>query len=278
MSSEPNTPLDSFSSPPQPPDGGVSPILQEQRPAPIENPVWSGWDVTLIAALTFVLPFLLLFVTVGIAKKFFHPAVPFVELGQKPVYALISELAGYLVVLAFMIMFIEGRYRVSFFDAIRWNWPGQGAWLLFGSGIVLLVAIQVLGHFLPVPKEVPFDKFFENARDAYFTSIFAISLGPFMEELLFRGFLYPVLARRIGMIASIVLTGIAFGMVHGLQLAFAWGPVLMLSLVGIVLTTVRAVRRSVSASLIVHIAYNLTLTVITFVGTSGFKHLEKLTQ
>jgi hypothetical protein len=67
-------------------------------------------------------------------------------------------------------------------------------------------------------------------------------------------------------------------LIHGAQLSFAWGPVLMISVVGIVLTTVRAIKKSVAASLIVHIAYNFTLTALTFVGTGGFRHLDRLTQ
>ncbi|HEY1801137.1 MAG TPA: type II CAAX endopeptidase family protein [Terriglobales bacterium] len=272
MSSDSNFPLNNFpspSEPPQPEQIGAP----ERKPAPVENPVWSGWVVLLIAALTFLLPSVFLLAAVLVTRKYFHPVATFT-----PVLALVSEFAGYVAVLCFMVMFIEGQYHVSFFRAIGWNWP-RGRWLgLAGIGVVLLIGIQGIGHFLPIPKDVPFDKFFATTRDAYLTSLFAITFGPFMEEILFRGFLYPVLARRIGMIASIVLTGVAFGLVHGLQLSFAWGPVLMISVVGIVLTTVRAVKRSVAASMIVHIAYNFTLTVLTFVGTDEFRHLEKLTQ
>lgn len=272
MSSDSNLPLNNFSSPsaPQRPEQIGAP---EEKPAPVENPLWSGWVVLLIAALTFLLPSVFLLGAVLVTRKYFHPVASF-----NPVLALVSEFAGYVAVLCFMVMFIEGQYQVPFLRAIGWNWPRNQWWSLVGLGVVLLFAIQGLGHFLPIPKEVPFDKFFSTPRDAYLTSLFAISFGPFMEEILFRGFLYPVLARRIGMAASIVITGVAFGLVHGLQLSFAWGPVLMISVVGIVLTTVRAVKRSVAASMIVHIAYNFTLTVLTFVATGGFRHLEKLTQ
>jgi hypothetical protein len=272
MSSDSNLPLNNFPSPPGPPqpDQVGAP---EEKPAPVENPLWTGWVVLLIAALTFLLPSVFFLAAVLVTRKYFHPVASF-----NPVLALVAEFAGYIAVLGFMVMFIEGQYHVPFLRAIGWNWPRNQWWSLAGLGVVLLLAIQGIGHFLPIPKEVPFDKFFGNARDAYLTSLFAISFGPFMEEILFRGLLYPVLARRIGMIASIVLTGVAFGLVHGVQLAFAWGPVLMISVVGIVLTTVRAVKHSVAASMIVHIAYNFTLTVLTFVGTDGFRHLEKLTQ
>jgi uncharacterized protein len=275
MSSDPNIPLENFPAQPGPPQLEQMPAQTEKPPA--ENPVFSGWDVLLIVSVTFVLPFLFLFASAMIAKKYFYSGLSFMDVGQKPIIALIAEFTAYVAVLAFMVMLIEGKYRISFFKAIGWNAPLRW-WNLAGLGVVLLFAIQGLGHFLPVPKEVPFDKFFENARDAYLTSIFAISFGPFMEEVLFRGFLYPVLARRIGMIASILITSILFGLVHGAQLSFSWAPVLMISIVGIVLTTVRALKKSVASSLIVHIAYNFTLTSLTYIGTGGFKHLEKLTQ
>jgi CAAX protease family protein len=272
MSSDPNFPLNDFPSPPGPPQPEQV-GAQEGKAVPVENPLWSGWVVLLIAALTFLLPSVFLLAAVLVTRKYFHPVV-----SVSPVLVLIAQFAGYVAVLGFMIMFIEGQYGVPFFRAIGWNWPRK-QWLgLAGLGAVLLFAIQGAGHFLPIPKEVPFDKFFSTTRDAYLMSLFAISFGPFMEEILFRGLLYPVLARRIGMTAGIVLTGIAFGLVHGMQLSFAWGPLLMLAVVGIVLTTVRAVKRSVAASMIVHIAYNFTLTVLTFAATDHFRHLERLTR
>jgi membrane protease YdiL (CAAX protease family) len=65
---------------------------------------------------------------------------------------------------------------------------------------------------------LPIDRFFDNAREATIMSIFAVTVAPLMEELFFRGFLYPVLARRWGMSASIVLTSAAFGILHGARL------------------------------------------------------------
>lgn len=274
MSSGPNPPLETL--PPEFP--GMTPVGPSQF-VPDENPVWSGWDVLRIALVTvFIVMVLVPTIAVFLAHKFLYQNIPWLDVAQKPWLGLTTEFVGYIFVLFFMVVFIEGRYHVSFFKALRWNWPSQ-TWLRFaGVGIVLFIGIQVLGHFLPMPKEVPFDKFYENTRDAYLTSIFAISFGPFMEELLFRGFLYPMLARRTGMVASIAITGTFFGLIHGLQLSFAWGPVLLIILVGIVLTTVRAISRSVGASLIVHIAYNFTLTAFTYAHTDGFRHLEKLKQ
>ncbi len=75
---------------------------------------------------------------------------------------------------------------------------------------------------------------------------------------------------------AIVLTGILFGLVHSGQLANAWAPVLLLSLVGIILTVVRAVTNSLVASWLVHSIYNGTLFGLLFLGTHGFHNFDKL--
>ncbi|MFZ0284278.1 MAG: hypothetical protein WAL32_03545, partial [Terriglobales bacterium] len=58
----------------------------------------------------------------------------------------------------------------------------------------------------------------------------------------------------------------------------AWGPVLVIFLVGLTLTITRAVTKSVASGFLIHVAYNTTLSVALYVGTDGFRHLEKLNQ
>src|SRR5262249_29788489 len=161
---------------------------------------------------------------------------------------------------------------------IGWNWP-KGRYRevvgLLALGALLLIALTGISHFLPIPKKVPFDLFFKRPMEAYLTSLFAISFGPLMEELFFRGFLYPVLTSRLGATTGVFLTALGFGLLHAMQLGFAWGPIFIIFVVGVVLTIVRAVSRSVAASFLVHVAYNFTLTAITFVGTGEFRHLER---
>jgi membrane protease YdiL (CAAX protease family) len=65
-------------------------------------------------------------------------------------------------------------------------------------------------------------------------------------------------------------------LIHAPQLGRAWGPVLVVFLVGVALTLTRAKTKSVASSMLVHIAYNGTLSVLLFVGSSGFRHLERL--
>lgn len=68
------------------------------------------------------------------------------------------------------------------------------------------------------PMALPDERDVGDAR--YFSALgltsalLAISLGPFTEELLFRGLLYPAWARQWGWIAAMLLTSTAFGLIH----------------------------------------------------------------
>jgi membrane protease YdiL (CAAX protease family) len=149
------------------------------------------------------------------------------------------------------------------------------------DGFVLQAFAVTMEHFLPLPKETPFDALLKNPRTVVLIAVFAVTLGPLMEELFFRAFLYPVLARgfgklarfastalglaaehtslwvlRIGVIAGIAITALGFAGVHASQYAYSPTLISLLFLVGLVIGWVRAKQNSVAAGLVVHIAYN----------------------
>jgi len=230
---------------------------------PSENPIWTGWDVLLLTVIQFVIPFVVIIpVVVLVAAKTLYPTLTFQQVAQQKLWiALCTQFAWYVVVLIYMVMFIEGTYRRRFWDAIRWNWPRKNWRLLVPFGM-MLVLLQGLEKFFRMPKHVPMEEYLKTPSIAILTAIFAVSLGPLMEELFFRGFLYPVLARRWGLFAAISITSVAFGLIHGAQLAFSPGLVLIVFLVGLVLTIVRAKTGSVGSSFVVHVSYNSTLVIL----------------
>lgn len=271
-----------MSSPENPLLDPAAPLVQESAGAPVwspppRDPVWSGWDVLKIATLMFITPLFLDVLLALATHKLLHIGATWQQAAQKPVVELLAEVLAYCGVLFYMVVLVEGQYHRRFLEAISWNWPRRVLGLAT-IGLSTLIILQGIGHFLPIPKDVPFEEFFKHPLEAYLTSILAISFGPVMEELFFRGFLYPVLARRLGVVTGVFLTAFGFGMLHSMQLGFAWGAVFIIFLVGLVLTIVRVVTDSVGSSVVVHIAYNFTLTALTFVGTGGFRHLERLNQ
>lgn len=253
------------------------PPLAEKQP-PIEDPIWTGWEVLALGAVTVFLAMFLfpLLVTLA-AHKWIYPRAPLTEIVRYPGLIVLSQLLSYVVILGFMYSIVRRDRTVDFWQAIRWNWPrNAGAYLLLG--IVLSFSLQAFAHLLPIPKNLPIDQFLRTTREAYLLSIFGVTFAPLLEELFFRGFLYPVLARRLGMGVAVFLTALGFAAIHGAQLMYSWGPVLIIFMVGLALTVVRARTKSVAASLLTHIAYNGTLSTLMYVATDGFRHLEKLNQ
>lgn len=245
-------------------------------PAPAEDPPWSGLDVFILGAATIFAIFLSMMTVSLVAHVYFERTVPWVDVARQPEVVVLSQVLGYLVVLALM-MRLASAHGGSATTALRWNWPKN--WPAFlGYGVMLSIILQLVAHLLPMPKTLPIDEFFQTPREAWLLSTFGITFAPLLEELFFRGFLYPVLARRFSVATGILVTGLAFGAIHGAQLKYSWGPVLVIVLVGIVLTAVRAASKSVASTFLMHVGYNSTLMVAMFASTDGFRHLDKLRQ
>ncbi len=84
----------------------------------------------------------------------------------------------------------------------------------------------------------------------------ACVLAPVGEELLFRGYIYPVLKKHSDIYFSAVLSGVFFGLVHG----HLWSLV-PLSILGVILAFVYEWSGSLWASILLHAAFN-TLTAL----------------
>ncbi len=199
------------------------------------------------------------------------------DLARDPRVLIPAQFAAYVTVVLFMV-FVVRSHTLSFLRGVRWNFPNRtmAAWVVVG--VVLAFLIQITSGWLPVPKSLPIEQYFRSATGTWLMTLFGISMAPFVEELLFRGFLYPALTRALGMTASVLLTSAGFAFMHEAQLARAWAPLLLVFVVGLVLTLVRARTGSVAAGFLVHAGYNAALFAMLYVGTDHFRHLERMAQ
>jgi membrane protease YdiL (CAAX protease family) len=240
-----------------------------------ENPPWTLSDVIRILLVAMVALVVLGAVIVPIAARRLGVPATSAQITENPRVALPVQTAAYLVVLIFMVITLRVR-QLAFWKSIQWNWPGLRwpAYLL--AGALLGFVIEGASAFLPIPKEVPFDKYFTDATGAYLMAVFGVTLAPLMEELFFRGFLYPALSRSLGVALSLLITSLAFALLHAAQLAHAWAPLFLIFIVGLTLTYTRARTRSVASSFLIHAGYNSTLFALMWFATDHFRHLEKL--
>ena len=252
-------------------------------PSLSEDPPWSFWDVCRIVLAMFVCMLVSLLLVTFIVKRAAFPSVPFMQVMSFPLVAFSGQIVAYLGTFGFMFVTATRTSGRGFWAAVRWNWPrAWPAYLLVG--MLFCIGLQFLTRFLPMPKEVPMETFFETPLRAWVLSLFGMTFIPLMEELFFRGFLYPVLARRLGLVFAVLLTTIAFASIHVPQLADphmplseSWGGVLVIFIIGFALSIIRAVKKSVAAGVLVHMGYNGFTSLLAMLATGGFRHLERIT-
>lgn len=109
-----------------------------------------------------------------------------------------------------------------------------------------------------------------------------VTLVPMVLACALTGLLWFTPAPRsvaaLAVAAAIGTTAFTFAAVHASQLKYSWGPVLIIFLVGVALTTVRALKKSVAATVLMHMAYNATIFVVTYIATDRFRHMERFNQ
>jgi membrane protease YdiL (CAAX protease family) len=63
---------------------------------------------------------------------------------------------------------------------------------------------------------------------------------------------------------------------HAEQVGKAWGPLVLLYCVSLILCAVRLATRSLAASTLVHSLYNFLLFSMMLVQTGGFRHMDRM--
>lgn len=159
------------------------------------------------------------------------------------------------IVLAWVVVTDGGRH--SFFDAIGWGWKNgiRMRHVLATFGIVYAVTITI-GVFLQEP-DTPFKQMLETSYGVRIAvGLVAVLTAPFAEEVVYRGVLYPAVARRFGAIAGVVIVSALFLLVHAEQYASAPAIMVPLGLLSVALTTLRAVSGSIMPSYVLHLLFN----------------------
>jgi membrane protease YdiL (CAAX protease family) len=242
---------------------------------------WSWIDFLRFVAVALAAAFLAsMFLAGGFAL--FHVSVAQIRnsSSEKNLFAILNQILLSLALLGFLAVHIRRQFGLPFWRTIGWRPLETGAIppvvAYFGfvaGGIMLSVVTQIASNAFATNAKLPIEAFFDDRRAALLLMLSSILLAPVVEETIFRGYLYPLLARSFGVAASVIITGTLFGALHAPQLWGGWAQIALLIGVGIVFTYVRAVTRTVVASYLLHVSYNSVLSIMFVVASHGLRSL-----
>lgn len=160
----------------------------------------------------------------------------------------------------------EGK-RYSFWKAIGFEWP-ENVHPLTVTLVCILLAIILLAIAYVVTSlyggsKTQLDLLIESSMyTRVATAIVALATAPLVEEVIYRGVLYPAVEKAAGMWIAIVTVSLLFAGVHVLQYKENVAVIIMISLLSIVLTVSRAVTGKMLPAFIIHLVFNGIQSVV----------------
>lgn len=225
---------------------------------------WGALDVLFMASLA--LPALL---AAGLIVLGLSVAVPALHM-LRAVQVLAMQFLFWGIWFAALYAVLRLRYGRRLLPSLGWRRPaaGYGQAALLGA---LTAGMVIAGAVILRPPEVPLPllELLKDPLSLMLVGFFAVTLGPVCEELAFRGFLLPWLARLIKPAPAVILTGALFAVLHGPEYAWSWRHVLLITLAGVAFGAVRLRTGSTAAAAVMHGMYNLVFFAALLMQTAG---------
>ncbi len=210
--------------------------------------------------------------TILLAIIFASQGIPFSAIEHAPramgFFVVADQILIYIALFVYLWFQSRVRFNAPFWSTFGWRklepsrWPRPVAYLGFiALGFALSASVQFISSAFPPKGKLPIQGLLQNRDAAFALMAMSILLAPVVEETIFRGYLYPVAARSFGVFAGIIFTGTVFGLLHAEQLWGGWAQIALLVVVGIVFTWVRAAKRTVVASYLLHVSYNFLVVL-----------------
>jgi membrane protease YdiL (CAAX protease family) len=248
-------------SPAEPP---AIPVVARIEVGPDLRVPWTWLDLFLLAVISLVATVLFRLLLFGAFAKF---GIAPMRIQQSPalfgLFTLVQQMLLIGALLGYLAAQLRVNFRVRFWRTIGWRGfePGQVpvalrylGFVVFGFAIALIV--ESVSLRFGNKARLPVQALFQDRRVALALMAMSVLVAPVFEETIFRGYIYPVVARSYGVAVGVLGTGILFGLLHAPQLWGGWLQISELVAVGIIFTYARAVTRTVLASFLLHVSYN----------------------
>lgn len=257
---------------------GVAPA--PQVPEDLRAP-WTWMDLLIFVLFGFGSLLVLTNVMASIAADMYHLTVPQLQqfVMTSAAFITLRQTLWFAVMMGYLFLVVRVRQHAPFWKTMGWRGlrigtlgPGGAAMLCVLGGFMLAIVVQIASALVGKPTELPIEALFRNRRNVLMIMSIGVLLAPVVEETIFRGFIYPVAARSLGVPGGIVFTGTLFGMLHAPQLWGGWGQIALLIVVGIAFTTTRARTGTVVATYFLHLGYNSFLFLAFYFATGGLRN------
>lgn len=225
---------------------------------------WKIWDVCKVAILFLFFGYIMI-----ISEAFLSRAFPVFKADnfRMMVNSSILDILAVVLIIYFTVMQYKEPLTalgVSARNLLKNIFYGIAGYIaLIPVLVLILVAITVIINVTRyVPERQPVvDLFLKEKGTAFLTysSLFAAIIGPVIEELFFRGFLYGALKKYIGIFWAMFATACLFAALHAHIVGFF--PIMAL---GILLAYLYEKTGTLVSSITVHIVHNLSMVLLLF--------------
>lgn len=177
-----------------------------------------------------------------------------------PPMILLTGLSSGLFATAVAWYFTCRRYGRSFAEGLAINRVGIGQ-ILLSIAIGVAGAVAGMACFSETESgDSMMSKLISTPEGRIIITVLAVLLPP-LEEIYYRGFIFPIIRRYVGPGWAILLVTLWFGGVHVPQLAGDWAALVIVTCMGAIWTLQRHLTKSLVPSMITHWVYNLCLTL-----------------
>jgi uncharacterized protein len=180
----------------------------------------------------------------------------------------LSGLLSHVITLLIVYFVVTDGGRLPFFSTIGWRWP-EGLRLrhVFFIAVALYVFTIVTALVMSAPESTSFSRMINSSPwTKAAVGLLAIATAPLVEEIVYRGVLYPAFARRLGRGVSVVVVSALFTLVHVNQYDGALAIMIPLAMLSFSLTMLRAYTGTLLPSIALHLFFNSITVVLMYVG------------
>ena len=163
---------------------------------------------------------------------------------------------AHLVTLAIGWFVVTRAKKYPFFSTLGWRLGGMRWWHHVAILVLFMAIAAVVGSMMP-EQDNDLLRILRSSRLALYTVAFlAVFSAPFVEELVYRGVLYSALQRTAGSWLAIAIVTVLFTAVHVPQYLESPSTILLLALLSLILTLVRAKTGNLLPCVILHTLFN----------------------